>query len=226
MNNEPLRGCIFDLDGTIMDSLEDLAACCNQALIDYGYDVHTLEEYRVMAGEGTTLLCERALPPYADTPELLSEIKQRFDDYYSQRIENTRPFPAINGMLRQLRALRTSMAIICGRNVDIVRPLIRRTFGDGLFDAIIMRRPDMPYKPNPQILLEAADALGCRPDECAYIGDTGTDMSTAVAAEMRGVGVLWGYGGADELLEHGALAIVRTPSELPPLIRRWQLDVN
>ncbi len=217
-----MRGCLFDLDGTLINSLEDMAASVNYALMERGYPVHTLEEYRYMVGSGVTLLCERALPPYARTPEQVRTLRQVFQAYYAEHgMDATRPYPGVNWMLQQLRALKMHMGVITNKPDQDAQRIVERTFGKGVFDVVIGQREGRPMKPDPSVAFEAIEGMGIQPAECAYFGDSGVDMQTAEAAGARGVGVLWGYRTADELLENGALALIKSPEELFTLIKRW-----
>lgn len=217
-----MRGCLFDLDGTLINSLEDMAASVNYALMERGYPVHTLEEYRYMVGSGVTLLCERALSPYARTPEQVRTLRQVFQAYYAEHgMDATRPYPGVNWMLQQLRALKMHMGVITNKPDQDAQRIVERTFGKGVFDIVIGQREGRPMKPDPSVAFEAIEGMGIQPAECAYFGDSGVDMQTAEAAGARGVGVLWGYRTADELLENGALALIKSPEELFTLIKRW-----
>ena len=221
----PVRGCLFDLDGTLINSLADLAASANYALMERGYPVHTLDEYRYMVGNGVTLLCERALPPYARTPEQVRTLRQVFQTHYTEHgMDSTRPYPGINWMLQQLKARHVRMAVLTNKPDQSARMLVERMFGTGLFDAVIGQREGRPIKPDPTTAFEAIERMGIKPAECAYFGDSGVDMQTAEAAGARGVGVLWGFRTADELLENGALALIKSPEELLQLIKRWAVE--
>ena len=136
-----MRGCLFDLDGTLINSLEDMAASVNYALMERGYPVHTLEEYRYMVGSGVTLLCERALPPYARTPEQVRTLRQVFQAYYAEHgMDATRPYPGVNWMLQQLRALKMHMGVITNKPDQDAQRIVERTFGKGVFDVVIGQR--------------------------------------------------------------------------------------
>ena len=221
----PVRGCLFDLDGTLINSLEDLATSTNYALMERGYPVHTLDEYKYMVGNGVTRLCERALPPYARTPEQVRTLRQVFQSYYMEHgMDSTRPYPGINWMLQQLKARGIRLAVLTNKPDQSAQLLVKRMFGAGLFTAVIGQREGRPIKPDPTTAFEAMEQIGVKPEECAYFGDSGVDMQTADAAGARGVGVLWGFRQADELLENGALALIKSPDEVLPLIKLWAAD--
>ncbi len=221
----PVRGCLFDLDGTLINSLEDLAASANYALMERGYPVHTLDEYKYMVGNGVTRLCERALPQYARTPEQVRTLRQVFQSYYMEHgMDSTRPYPGINWMLQQLKARGIRLAVLTNKPDQSAQLLVERMFGAGLFSAVIGQMEGRPIKPDPTTAFEAMERMGVRPEECAYFGDSGVDMQTADAAGARGVGVLWGFRPADELLENGALALIKSPEEVLPLIKLWAVD--
>ncbi len=175
-----------------------------------------------MVGNGVTLLCERALPSYARTPEQVRTLRQVFQAYYMEHgMDVTRPYPGVTWMLRQLRALHMHMGVLTNKPDSAAQVLVERLFGAGVFDVVVGQREGRPMKPNPSIAFEAIEGMGILPEECAYFGDSGVDMLTAEAAGARGVGVLWGYRTADELLENGALALIKSPEELFTLIKRW-----
>lgn len=186
--------------------------------------MHTVEEYRYMVGNGITRLCERALPAYARTPEQVRTLRQVFQAHYAEHgMDCTRPYPGINLVLQQLKARKIHLAVLTNKPDSSAKMLVDRMFGPQLFDAIIGQREGRPMKPNPTTAFEAIEKMGLKPEECAYMGDSGVDMQTAEAAGARGVGVLWGFRRADELLENGALALIKRPDELLTLIKRWSM---
>lgn len=220
----PVRGCLFDLDGTLINSLEDLANSTNYALMERGFPVHPLDDYRYMVGNGVTLLCERALPPYARTPEQVRTLRQIYQAHYMEHgMDMTRPYPGITGMLLQLKARKLRMAVLTNKPHDAAVAIVERMFGPDMFDVIIGQREGRPIKPDPTTAFEAIELMGLQPGECAYLGDSGVDMQTAEAAGVRGVGVLWGFRDADELMDNGASALIRSPEELLPLLGVWSL---
>lgn len=219
----PVRGCLFDLDGTLINSLEDLAASANFALMEQGYPLHTLEEYRYMVGYGITRLCESALPSYARTPEQIGTLRRLFNSYYAAHgMDATRPYPGINWMLQHLRANGVRLAVLTNKPDGAAHMLVERILGAGLLSVVIGQKDGRPIKPDPSTAFEAMAQMGVQPEECAYFGDSEIDMRTACAAGARGVGVLWGFRTARELLESGAMAIIKKPEEVLPLIKLWE----
>jgi len=212
-------GIIFDLDGTLLDTIEDLADSMNQVLTDLGFPTQTLGAYKTFVGEGLEALIRRALPKDQLRPELLDQCLGAFREEYSRRWENqTRPYAGIPELLDHLTGLGLRMAILSNKLDHFTRIMVARLLPRWRFDPVFGARPSVPKKPDPAGALEIAEALHLAPDHFIYLGDTGIDMKTACAAGMGPVGVLWGFRPADELREQGAKWLIEKPADLISLL--------
>ena len=173
-------GIIFDLDGTLLDTIEDLADSMNQVLTDLGFPTHTLGAYKTFVGEGVEALIRRALPEDQLRPELLDQCLGAFREEYSRRWENkTRPYAGIPELLDHLTDLGLKMAILSNKLDHFTRIMVARLLPRWRFDPVFGARPAVPKKPDPAGALEIAEALHLAPDHFIYLGDTGIDMKTA-----------------------------------------------
>ena len=208
-------GVIFDLDGTLADSLADIASAMNRTLRAHGFPVHPVSAYRTFVGEGVRKLVERALPPGSE------ELREAFvadyqADYAENLLNETRLFPGIPEVLDRLRSARIPVAVLSNKPEEPTRRLVDALCGRWEFRAVFGERPGVPRKPDPAAALVLADALAAPPGSVAFVGDTSVDMLTARAASMRAVGVLWGFR-PNEVLASGAEA-AGTGGELARLL--------
>lgn len=186
------RGVIFDLDGTLADSLEDIASAMNRTLAGHGFLVHPISAYRTFVGEGVRKLVERALPPGSE--HLRDAFLAAYQaDYAEHLLDATRLFPGVPEVLDGLAAVGVPMAVLSNKTDLPTRQMVEALCGRWKFGAVVGERPGVPRKPDPSSALALADALGAPPEAVAFVGDTGVDMLTARAASMRPVGVLWGF---------------------------------
>jgi phosphoglycolate phosphatase len=186
------RGVIFDLDGTLADSLEDIASAMNRTLAAHGFPVHPISAYRTFVGEGVRKLVERALP--ADREHLRDAFLAAYQaDYAEHLLDATRLFPGIPEVLDGLSAAGIPMGVLSNKTDLPTRQMVEALCGRWKFGAVVGERPGVPRKPDPSSALALADALGAPPEAVAFVGDTSVDMLTARAASMRPVGVLWGF---------------------------------
>jgi len=215
-----VRAFIFDMDGTILDSLPDLAIAANEALARQGYPGHTLEEYEGYMGNGAQRLIERAMPAGSTPSQAAHTFEVWRGLYLRSDYAHTAPFPGVVEMLRQLRAQGMRTGIVSNKFDAGVRALAEQCFPD-LFDAVRGELPPTPRKPDPTSLLRMLDELGISPDEAVYVGDTNIDVKTARNAGVRAVGVSWGYDSANPLPIDALDAYVNDPAELVALARAW-----
>jgi phosphoglycolate phosphatase len=216
---KPSRAVLFDLDGTLLDTLDDLADAMNQVLIDLGAPTHDREAYRHFIGDGVEWLVRRALPTAQTSDEQVqrsvAEMRRHYDARWDRK---TRPYPGIPELLDALAARRLPLAILSNKPHDFVVKLADRLLGRWSFARVLGARPGVPKKPDPIATRAVAAELGIPPDAWLYLGDTGTDMQTARAAGMVAVGVLWGFRDADELRADGAQRLIARPLELLDLL--------
>ncbi len=210
---------IFDLDGTLLDTVGDLAASCNAVLQKRGLPTHDLADYNQFVGNGIMRLVERVLPEELRTPEYIAEVRADFITYYTANIDRyTNRYNGIMSLVEELVKRDISLAIASNKFDAGVRKLVRIFFPNIHFDAILGQRPDVPLKPHPTIIREIIQITSFTPDKVLYVGDSGIDMETAKAAGVDSVGVTWGFRSREELVESGATYIVDRPSQILKLL--------
>lgn len=208
-----MRAVIFDLDGTLADSLGDIGGAMNEALAARGLPVHALPDYHHFIGEGVEVLARKAAPMLAE-PEI-QKLVEEYRVRYAARIDSeTKPYDGIPAMLDALVAQGTPIAVLSNKRDDFTVELVKRCFGRWPFRVVRGERAGVPRKPHPAAAVEIAAALGVAPADCTFVGDTAIDMKTAVAAGMTAVGVLWGFRGRDELVAAGAMRLLAHPRDL------------
>lgn len=210
---------IFDLDGTILNTLEDLAATGNHVLAAHGYPVHPTDAYRYFVGNGIRKLVERALPETARTEKEIDCIFKEFLDYYAvHKMDLTRPYPTIPETLSQLQARGHSLAVATNKAHEAVAPLMAHYFPNIRFAAAIGNKPGIPTKPAPDIVYDILTRTGFDTSNTLYVGDTAVDMETAQRAGLRKIGVLWGFRDREELAS--ADFIIEKPEEILDIVDR------
>ncbi|MBK7860345.1 MAG: HAD family hydrolase [Archangiaceae bacterium] len=206
-----IRSVIFDLDGTLLDSIADIGGAMNDALEARGKPTHPIAAYLNFVGEGVEQLARRAAPEGEDLKTLVDEYRAR----YAQRMEqHTRPYEGVPQMLDALLGRGLKLAVLSNKRDDFTVELVKRQLGRWPFAGVRGERVGVPRKPDPTAALELAKQLGHPPEEVAFVGDTPIDVKTAIAARMLPVAVTWGFRGADELTRAGARHLVKHPSEL------------
>ncbi len=209
----PFRAVIFDLDGTLVDSLADIGWSMNEALKAHSLPTHPLERYRDMVGEGIDVLVSRALP--VEHRHLLAEVVSEYRAIYARHYaDRSRPYAGITELLEALDAHSVRLAVLSNKREDFTVALVRELLPTARFEVVRGQRPDVPRKPDPTAALQIAASIGVPPDAFAFVGDTRIDMLTARAAGMLPVGVTWGFRSRAELLEGGARFLIENPLEL------------
>jgi phosphoglycolate phosphatase len=211
----PYKAVLFDLDGTLLDTLEDLADATNAALAELGFPGHPLEAYKQFVGDGVENLVRRALRQDPLDEALLArgiELTRR--EYAGRWAEKTMPYPGIADLLNGLARRGIAMAVFSNKPDEFTRLCVTQWLARWHFVAVQGAIPELPRKPDPRGALAIAAQMGVAPREVLYLGDTNTDMQTAVAAGMFAVGALWGFRTADELLAAGAAALAKTPTDV------------
>ncbi len=221
-----IRAVLFDLDGTLLDTLSDIASAMNAALAAHGLPTHPVDAYRLMVGSGADVLVRRALasggedarPHPADdlVGSLLDRMKQ---EYAANTVSRTRPYPGIPKLMGELAELGLPLAVLSNKPDELVKPIVAAFFADDTFSVIRGLRDGFPRKPDPAGACAIASELGVKPRECVYLGDSDVDMQTARNAGMIAIGAGWGFRGRAELLRAGAARVIDDPGELTPLIR-------
>ena len=211
---------VFDLDGTLINSLEDLADSANHVLIQHGFPTHPVGAYRYFVGDGVRKLIERILPEEERTDARIEQCKAEFVAYYKIHMEDkTEVYPGMIELLKALKERGLKIAVATNKVHVAVAPLMAKYFPGIHFDSLIGQREGVPVKPAPQIMYDILKETGCQPSEALHVGDTATDMQLAHNAGVESVGVLWGYRPLGELQEAGADYIIRTPEELLGLVK-------
>ena len=211
------KAVVFDLDGTLADTLEDLAASANHALHQLGVPTHPTAAFRQYVGDGVVVLARRVLPPGRD--DLVEPAIEGFRRHYAEHwSDRTRPYEGVPELLDGLAARGIPMAVLSNKPDDFTREMVAAFFGRWDFRAVVGHRRDCPPKPDPAGATAVARALAVPPADCLYVGDTHTDMRTAVAAGMVPIGVSWGFRDREELVAHGARVVIDTPTDLLRLV--------
>jgi phosphoglycolate phosphatase len=215
------KALLFDLDGTLIDSLADLASAINRMLALKGYPPRELALFPKFIGEGMRTLVERALPESArddatTVEDCLAEYVRQYDLCWH---EQTRPYKGIREVISAAQAQGLRIGCISNKGHHFTQLCCAHFFPDVTWDVVFGHREGVPRKPDPAAAHEAAGILGLATSDCAYIGDSGIDMQFASRAGMRAIGVTWGFRGAEELQENGADMLVNQPTELLRLLQ-------
>ena len=186
---------IFDLDGTLLDTLDDLGAAVNYAMQQRGFPLHTRDEYRMMVGHGARNLMTQALPEeYRNNEALIDAALADFRNYYNAHIDvYTKPFLGIPQLLENLHQKGVKLAVASNKYQEGTEHLIKEFFPDIPFVAILGNRPNQPLKPDPEVVGEILSKSGLSKADAVMVGDSDTDMETAANGGIRGIAVSWGY---------------------------------
>lgn len=210
---------IFDLDGTLVDSLNDLANTVNGILSEKGYPTHTLEEYRYFVGNGVVKLIERALPK--EHQEDAAVLKKRFDEIYEDScLNNTKPYPGVFELINNLADQDYNLAVVTNKPQEHAIKIVKTLFPN-CFKYIFGSSSRHPKKPDPCLTNLTINLFDVNKNEAVYIGDSDVDMQTAKNAKIKSIGVSWGFRGRQELLDNGANTVVDHASEIIGVINDW-----
>lgn len=211
---------IFDLDGTLLDTIEDLANSVNHALSLHNFPKHPVNAFNFFIGNGLNKLLERALPEASRNQDTISMLKADFiTHYYSHSDEFTKPYPGISALIKKLSDEKFQIAIASNKIHQATADLAKRFFPDIEFVAVFGQREGYAVKPNPAILEEIIAIAGVEKSEVLYVGDSGVDVATAHNAKVDFAGVLWGFRPRKELEDVGATRFVNTTDELYSIIK-------
>jgi phosphoglycolate phosphatase len=211
----PVKAVLFDLDGTLLDTLADLANAMNQALCNLGYPVHAQECYKTAVGDGVHLLAERVLPKEHQTPETVARLVREMQQIYSRNWMNqTRPYAGIQDLLTELSRREISAAVLSNKPDDKTQICVDHYFTKNQFAFVMGATQAFPLKPAPDAAMHIMQELSIPASQWVYLGDTNTDMLTARNAGIKAVGVTWGFRDARELREAGAELIIDHPMAL------------
>lgn len=209
----------FDLDGTLANTLEDLADAANHALRDFGFPEHDVNEYRFFVGSGVDVLFARALPQSSNEKGTVAKLRTAFEGYYNQNYCNkTAPYELVTELLEKLAGQRYKLAVLSNKPDGFTRNILKQLFAGIDFDYIQGASDTLPKKPDPATLNACLNQLHLEPEECIYCGDSDVDVQFAHAASVRVAGAAWGFRGFDELEAAGADYIIHYPTDLLALL--------
>ncbi len=206
---------IFDLDGTLLDTVADLANATNQALVRCGYPPHPTEAYYRFVGNGINKLFARALPEEARTEENVQHIRALFIPYYNEHnADDSRPYPGIVELLTHLQNQGIQLAVASNKYQQATAKLVGHFFPDIRFAAVYGQREGIPIKPDPTIVNDILSVTGISRARALYVGDSGVDMQTARNASVESAGVIWGFRDEEELRVNGADHIIHSAKDI------------
>ncbi len=213
------RLVIFDLDGTLLNTIDDLAAATNYALDACGYPLHDVSEYPRFVGNGISKLLERALPEAARNAIEVERMRSHFIPYYdTHNAIYTRPYDGIIELLQEIQASGIRLAVASNKYHSATQHLMMRYFPGINFSVVLGQREGVPCKPHPAIVHDILSATGVSAEEALYVGDLDVDMLTAAAAGVESVGVTWGFRSEESLISNGACYIIHHADELMTIL--------
>ncbi|KFL33504.1 MULTISPECIES: HAD family hydrolase [unclassified Sulfurospirillum] len=213
------KNIVFDLDGTLLDTLEDIAISANFSLVSLGFEAQECEKYRYFVGEGVSKLFENIFASNPQSPELIQDAVSLFESHYAKQFnQNTTLYEGISKMLTFLQKRGFKMSILSNKPDSFTKMCAMKYLREWKFDLVLGARDGIPRKPDPTAAFEICEHLHVTPEACYYLGDTMIDMQTANRAGMIAVGALWGFREEAELREHGAKYLVKNPSEVIKLL--------
>ena len=214
------KAVIFDLDGTLTDTITAITHFANKALAENGFGPISSDVYKYLVGDGRDTLVHRMLKEHnADTDENFEKVAKLYDEYYeADPLYKTDAYEGIREAIIEMRSRGIKTAVCSNKPNNVAQDVIAKIFGDGYFDYIFGATEGIPVKPDAAPALMAAKALGLSPEECLFTGDTKIDMATAKNANMTAIGVLWGFREYEELKNSGADYIIEHPSEYKKFI--------
>ncbi len=210
---------VFDLDGTLLDTIADLAAAANAALRTNGFPVRSQEECQRFVGNGVTKLLERALPEGHKTPQNIEKIRPAFFAYYDEHLTDvTRPYPGIAELLENLQKRGVKLAVASNKYQSATERLVKHFFPNISFCAVLGQREEVPVKPDPAIVNEILWASGAAREDVLYVGDSDVDMQTAHNAGVRVCAVTWGFRSREELASFKPNFMAEQPADIADMV--------
>ena len=207
-------GIIFDLDGTLLDTIEDIARITNFALMHNGFPGHDKKSYARMVGYGLKNLVSQTLPETATETDIDNVFNTLIEEYTKNPVQNTIAYPGIFDLLDHLEKMNIPKAILSNKSHEITIQIVSIIFNKWKFAAVIGTRAGIPKKPDPYSALEISRIISSDPKDILFIGDSGTDVATALSCSMVPIGVSWGYRSVEDIRNAGAKTIINTPMEL------------
>jgi phosphoglycolate phosphatase len=215
------KGIIFDLDGTLADTLDDIAGSMNQVLVRHNYPIHPVNDYKLLVGRGLENLVKQALPVNArGDGNIAACLAEMVDDYSTNCIVKTQLYHGISDMFNELIRLNMKVSVFSNKDEALTIKIVRHLLPAVPFIIVAGARSDVPKKPDPSGALYVCREMNLVPQEIVYVGDSDVDMITACRAGMYAVGVTWGFRDREELQKNGAHMIIDHPDELIKLLRK------
>lgn len=212
------RYVIFDLDGTLLNTIDDLADACNWVARNHGWPTHTVEEYKYLVGNGMVKLAQRFVPEEWRTPEKLKLVLEEFMPYYDAHKEDkTAPYPGMPQLLERLKEAGVSMAVLSNK-ADPMAGAVVEHYYPGLVPLVQGALPQVPTKPDPTLLHRLMERMGAKAEETLFVGDSNVDIQTAKNGGLTSCGVLWGFRTRQELEAEGADYLAHTPEDLEKVV--------
>ena len=206
---------IFDLDGTLVNSLYDLADSMNSVLEKHNFPVFETDKYRYFVGNGTMKLVERTIPESERTEEKISSYHSEFSEEYNKRCVNkTKPYDGIVGVLETLESEGCKIAVASNKPDSFAKFIVNSVFEEGIFDLVVGKKDNVPTKPSPEIIYEIIDRLSADKESTVLVGDSDVDVKTAENSGIKCIGCDWGFRGREELEKAGADFIAVKPEDI------------
>ncbi len=217
-----IKACIFDMDGTVADTITTISYFANKALNKSGFPSIDVDTYKILVGEGAKVLVKRMLDTVGVSQDYFDEVSKEYNTTYNNDfLYLTKPYDGILDMIEKLNEMGIKVTIFSNKPHETAIQVSDALFPKGSIDICYGAREGVALKPNPQGVYEILEKLDVKPEECLYIGDTGTDMLTGKAAGLYTIGVLWGFRGRKELEDNGADAIIKHPAEIIDIVKRF-----
>jgi phosphoglycolate phosphatase len=214
-NNSAFKVVIFDLDGTLIDSIADIADCANTVLNNHGFPTLSEERFKELVGDGFANLTRKIIPPSELSAERVEQFTREYRELYRERWhQRTTVYQGIHELLRSLQSASYTLCVLSNKRDEYTKLCVARFFPDVRFAEIRGEQPGTPIKPAPDAALAIAASCGAKPEECVFVGDSEIDIETGKRAGMTAVGVLWGFRPRITLEHAGATALISHPHEL------------
>ncbi len=215
-----IKLCIFDLDGTLINSIEDLADAGNFALSEMGYPTHDVDAYKYFVGNGIPKLIERMTPENKRTPEILSTVHKIFSERYKVHcLDKTKPYDGIIKLIEFCRENNIKTAVLSNKADNFAKFIVDTVFPEKTFDFVMGQREDIPKKPAPDGVLKILDLFSVKKEEALLMGDSDVDIITAINSGIHSIGAAWGFRGEEELKGAGAERIAFSPMEVIGILK-------
>ena len=212
------KAIIFDLDGTLLDTLTDIMESVNNVLNKYEFPTHEMHAYKYFIGNGIEVLTRKAFPKDITESEFRNYFQEVKQEYESRQTLKTQPYEGIEEMLNKLLDKGISISILSNKPDEFAKPTVKHFFPNIKFDIVYGSRIGVKRKPSPDAVFEILEKLDFKKEEYFFVGDTAIDMQTSVNAGIEGIGVSWGFRTIEELQNNGSKYIIDSPSEIFKLI--------